>query len=141
MFLKTLPQGKKNWLSYWIFSNTKPPCLHFLRLNTYGQGFRVFRSSDQSLSFHLLSAIDIIICRPLIGWMKTSSYQFYNRGETVDVSFIWSLSIRRSSSQMVFTRKHLCWGHFLINLHVIRSRILLERDSNTGAFLWILQNF
>ena len=30
-----------------------------------------------------------------------------------------------------FTRKHLCWSLFLINL--------LKRDSNTGVFLWNLK--
>ena len=32
----------------------------------------------------------------------------------------------------IFTGKHQCWSIFLI---------LLKRDSNTGVFLWILQNF
>ena len=34
----------------------------------------------------------------------------------------------------IFSGKHLCWGLF-------RSATLLKRDSNTGSFLWILQNF
>ena len=40
----------------------------------------------------------------------------------------------------IFTRKPLCWSLFLVKLQVFRSAILLKRDSNTGVFLWILQN-
>ena len=32
-----------------------------------------------------------------------------------------------------FTRKHLCWNHFLIKLQTWRSAILLKRDSNTDV--------
>ena len=41
----------------------------------------------------------------------------------------------------VFTRKHLCWSLLLIDLWASRPATLLKRDSSTGAFLWILQNF
>ena len=33
-----------------------------------------------------------------------------------------------------FTRKHLCWSHFLIKLQALY-------DSNTGVFVWSLWNF
>ena len=59
------------------------------------------------------------------------------------------LSDRSSRSQMffktgglknftIFTRKHQCWSLFFINFP---QSSLLKRDSNTGIFLWILQNF
>ena len=35
-----------------------------------------------------------------------------------------------------FTGEHLCCSLFLIKLQA-----LLEKDSNTGVFLWILRNF
>ena len=38
----------------------------------------------------------------------------------------------------IFTGKYLCWSLFLIKNF---KAILLKRDSNTGAFLWIFQNF
>ena len=38
------------------------------------------------------------------------------------------------------TRKHLWWSLFLIKLQTLRPGTLLKRDSNTGVFLWILQN-
>ena len=42
----------------------------------------------------------------------------------------------------IFTAKHMCWRLFLIKLqHTWRHATLLKRDSNTGVFLWILQNF
>ena len=39
-----------------------------------------------------------------------------------------------------FTRKHLCWSLFLIKLQAWWSAILLQKDSNTGVFLWNLRN-
>ena len=41
----------------------------------------------------------------------------------------------------IFPVKHLCWSLFLIKLKIFRSATLLKKDSNTGDFLWILQNF
>ena len=59
---------------------------------------------------------------------------------------------RSSRSQMFFkigilknfaiiTGKHLCWSVFSIELQTWRSAALLNRDSNTGVSMWILQNF
>ena len=33
----------------------------------------------------------------------------------------------------IFTRKHLCWGLFLIKLQAFRPATFLKRDSNTGV--------
>ena len=41
----------------------------------------------------------------------------------------------------IFTKKHLCWGLFLITLQTFSSATLLKKHSNTGVFLWILRNF
>ena len=41
----------------------------------------------------------------------------------------------------IFTGKHLCWSPLLRKLQVLNTTILLKGDSNTGVFLWILQNF
>ena len=38
----------------------------------------------------------------------------------------------------IFTRKQLCWSLFLIRLQDFKPATLLQRDSNTGAFLLIL---
>ena len=38
----------------------------------------------------------------------------------------------------IFTRKHLCL--FLIKLQLWRSAFLLKKKTNSGIFLWILQN-
>ena len=40
----------------------------------------------------------------------------------------------------MFKGKHLCWSYFLIQLQGWRPAIVLKRDFNTGALLWILQN-
>ena len=40
----------------------------------------------------------------------------------------------------IFIGKHLCWSLFLIKLQALRPVTLLKEDSNTGVFLWILQN-
>ena len=39
-----------------------------------------------------------------------------------------------------FTWKHLCWSLFLTKLPAFEPATLLKRDSNTGAFLWVLRN-
>ena len=39
----------------------------------------------------------------------------------------------------IFTGKQLCWSLFLIKLQAFKLATLLKRDSNTGAFLCILQ--
>ena len=41
----------------------------------------------------------------------------------------------------IITEKHLFWGLFLIKLQAFSPATLLKRNSNTAAFLWILQNF
>ena len=41
----------------------------------------------------------------------------------------------------LFTWKHLCWSLSLIKLLDWRPATLLKEDSNTGVFLWIMQNF
>ena len=57
-----------------------------------------------------------------------------------------SLNFKSSRSQMffkidvlknlaMFTGKHLCWSYFLIQLQGWRTAIVLQRDSNTSAFL------
>ena len=37
--------------------------------------------------------------------------------------------------------KQLCWSPFSRKLQVLKRAILLKGDSNTGVFLWTLQNF
>ena len=41
---------------------------------------------------------------------------------------------------VIFRVKQLCWSLFLITLQTFRPATLLKRNSNTGAFLWILRN-
>ena len=41
----------------------------------------------------------------------------------------------------IITGKHLRWSFFLIKLQTWRAAALLNRDSNTGVSMWILQNF
>ena len=40
----------------------------------------------------------------------------------------------------ISTGKHLPWSLLLIDLWASRPATFLKRDSNTGVFLWILQN-
>ena len=41
----------------------------------------------------------------------------------------------------MFIGKLMSWSLFLIKFQAFRPATLLRRDSNTGVFLWILQNF
>ena len=41
----------------------------------------------------------------------------------------------------IFTGKHLCWSHLLIDLRASITATFLKRDSDTGVFMWILQIF
>ena len=50
-----------------------------------------------------------------------------------------SLKIDVLKNLSIFTEKHLCL--VLITLQDFSPATLLKRDSNLGAFLWILQNF
>ena len=40
----------------------------------------------------------------------------------------------------IFTRKHMCWSLFLINLQAWKSATLLKRNSSTGVSLQIQRN-
>ena len=42
---------------------------------------------------------------------------------------------------VIITGKYLCWSFFSIKLQTWRAAALLNRDSNTGVSMWILQNF
>ena len=68
------------------------------------------------------------------------------------VKVFWGETNRSSFSQMFFKigalknfanfiGKHQCKSIFLIKLHAWAPATLLERDSNTGVFLWNLRNF
>ena len=84
-------------------------------------------------------------------WMSERLFFLYhNLFIVLTTSLFWMH--RSSRSQMFFkivvlknfakfTRKHLCWSLFSIKLQALRPATLLKRDSDTGAFLWILQNF
>ena len=52
--------------------------------------------------------------------------------------------LRRCTSDRyftMFTRKHLCWSLFLINVQVWRSATLLKREFKIGGLPWNLRNF
>ena len=42
---------------------------------------------------------------------------------------------------LTFTGKHLCWRLLLIKLPAWKLWTLLKRNSSTGPFRWLLQNF
>ena len=69
-------------------------------------------------------------------------------------SILWRVSFLLRSSRPVvlckkgvlrhfakFTGKHLCQSAFFHKVAGLRPATLLKRDSGTGVFLWILQNF
>ena len=41
----------------------------------------------------------------------------------------------------IFTRKHLCWNLFVIQLQSSSPATILKSNSSTGVFLWTLPNF
>ena len=55
----------------------------------------------------------------------------------------WRCSMKRAvlKNFAIFRGKHLCTSLFLKKLQAWRPATLLKRDSNTGAFLWILRTF
>ena len=54
-----------------------------------------------------------------------------------------SCSIEKSvlKNFAIFTGKHLRWSLLLIDFRASRPATFFKSDSNTGIFLWILQNF
>ena len=50
----------------------------------------------------------------------------------------WSLKKAVLKNFAIFTGKQQCLSLFLIKLQDVMPATLLERDSNTGDFLWIL---
>ena len=52
----------------------------------------------------------------------------------------WRCSIKKAALKnlLIFTGKQLCWSPYLIKLQACK---LLKRDSNTGIFLCVLENF
>ena len=77
-----------------------------------------------------------------------------NAGHTFMVKF-WQVSnivLKRSYQRCsikkavlknlaILIAKHLCWSLFLINLQAYKAATLLQRDSNTVVFLWVLRSF
>ena len=61
--------------------------------------------------------------------------------ETIYRSNHWRCFVKKVFLNCRNTGKHLCLSLFLIKLYAFRSATLLSRDSSTGVFLWMLQNF
>ena len=55
------------------------------------------------------------------------------------LQMVFKISVLKNFAN--FPLKHLCWSFFLIKLQPWGRATLLKRNSNTGAFLWILQIF
>ena len=63
----------------------------------------------------------------------------FSKSFTLIFSSFWAL-IGVFKNFAMLTGKHLYWSLFLIKLQAWKHAPLLKRDSNTGVFLWILQN-
>ena len=83
----------------------------------------------------------------ILKWNKRSIWSLNN---FIQFFIQYITTIRSSRSQKFFKigifknfalliGKHLCWWLFWIKLQASGPATLLERDSNTGVFLWILQ--
>ena len=55
------------------------------------------------------------------------------------LQMVFKISVLKNFAN--FPLKHLCWSFFLIKLQPWGLATLLKRNSNTGAFLWLLQIF
>ena len=62
---------------------------------------------------------------------------FFFRGSRLQMFF----KVGVLKSYAIFAGKHLRWSLFLINLQSFGPATLLKRNSDKGAFLWILQKF
>ena len=68
---------------------------------------------------------------PLVVTRCTTRLPFYKRPFKIDVC----------KNCAIFTGKHLRWSLFVIKLQACKPVNLLERDSSTSVFLWILLMF
>ena len=55
------------------------------------------------------------------------------------LEFFYKKSILKNFA--IFTEEHQRWSLFQIKLQTLGLSTLLKIDSNTGIFLWTLQNF
>ena len=90
---------------------------------------------------------------PILLWNKTADEAYvYFQSSHRPLNVLCTFNLRPVSSRggallgvlkhlANFIGNHLCWSFFLIKLQFFRAATLLKRDSNTGIFLWNLQNF
>ena len=76
-------------------------------------------------------------------WSKSSIKKPEQLGKSHFGSSWWRQvsNIALKSSYRRCLGKHLGWSLLLINLQAYKLATLLQRDFNTGAFMWTLQNF
>ena len=91
--------------------------------------------------------------RSLMKWFHFLSFEKFFLLPFSTPSLFSLLSRNKSSHRMcskgkavldkfaTFTRKQLCWSHFLIKWQVWRSSTLLKTESNPGVLLWIFRAF
>ena len=102
----------------------RPKCNCSYNINKL-QPYRVFSCAKWSI---LIANINKFLAKSISG-SRSSRLQM-----------IYEIDVLKDFA--VLTGKHLCWSLFLITLQAFRSVNLLERDSITGVFLWlILPNF
>ena len=91
----------------------------------------------------MCSFSDFFLCSPVLPlWYRQGKFHISSA-----ICFLEAVTGRGSVKKGVlknfanFTGKHLWWSLFLIKLQALRPGALLKRSSNTGVFLWSLQNF
>ena len=122
-----------------------PICL--LKHGNHTYFFKHLRAEDKHLHFHKLCAY--IFSHDTYTHLKTALLK-----STSICYFYIRLPLNRRNSRpevlcekhvpknfAIFTGKHMCRNLFLIMLQVVKPVSLVKRESNTCAFLWLLQSF
>lgn len=81
-----------------------------------------------SINFKDISHLDLLLLLSVLYWFKEKPSEIFLKNGALH-------------KNTIFREKRLYWGLFLTNLWAFRSGTVLKRDSDTGAFLWILGKF
>ena len=132
MFLKLSQNLQENTcarVSFLTVAGLRPNVWGVKSLRGHSQNFIFFYKRVDNLFYSKSQFLDPIRTASQIRALLRSSH--------------WRCSINKAvlKNFVIFIEKHLCWSLFLPKLQALRPATLLEKDSNTGVFLWIKGKF
>ena len=83
---------------------------------------------------HISSRV-LLYCKYVDKWTAWK----WNKSKSSRSQIVFKIGVLKNFIN--FIGKYIYWNLFLIKLQAWRPATLLKRDSNTGVFLWNLQNF